>query len=184
MRSTWFLWILLIAGMILFVKYGKRVPVIRSFFDRVKLKVPLAGGIIQSIQVSRFVRTLSIMVSSNVPILDAVRISSKVIENSVIFNSLNDIGKRLRSGAALSEILGNNIYMPEGSAAMLRIAEESGEIGEMLRRIADESEETTRLRVKHLLALLEPAVILILAAVVLLVVLAIFLAIMEMNAIQ
>lgn len=74
--------------------------------------------------------------------------------------------------------------MPQGSIAMLKIAEESGEIGEMLERIAEESEEDIRVRVKRLLAFLEPGIILVLAGVVLLVVLSIFLAIMDMNVIK
>ena len=67
---------------------------------------------------------------------------------------------------------------------MLKIAEESGEIGEMLERIAEESEEDIRVKVKRLLAFLEPGIILVLAVIVLLVVLAIFLAIMDMNVIK
>ncbi len=74
--------------------------------------------------------------------------------------------------------------MPQGSIAMLKIAEESGEIGEMLERIAEESEEDIRVKVKRLLAFLEPGIILVLAVIVLLVVLAIFLAIMDMNVIK
>ena len=64
---------------------------------------------------------------------------------------------------------------------MLRIAEESGDLGEMLERIAQESEEETRVKVKRLLAFLEPVIIMVLALIVLLVVLSIFMAIMEMN---
>jgi type II secretory pathway component PulF len=66
---------------------------------------------------------------------------------------------------------------------MLRISEESGNVGEMLERIAEESERKIRVKIKRLLALMEPVVILFLALVVLMVVLSIFLAIMEMNAI-
>ena len=65
-----------------------------------------------------------------------------------------------------------------------QIAEESGEQGEMLERIADEIEEDTKVKVKRLLALMEPAIILFLALIVLAVVLSIFLAIMEMNVIK
>jgi 1,4-alpha-glucan branching enzyme len=63
----------------------------------------------------------------------------------------------------------------------LMIAEESGDLGEMLERIAQESEEETRVKVKRLLAFLEPVIIMVLALIVLLVVLSIFMAIMEMN---
>lgn len=184
MQSTWLLWLVLGCGLFFFIRYGRRYYPVKLFSDRIILKLPLAGKLIQSIQMSRFIRTLSIMVSSNVHILDGIRISIKVVDNSTIAASLSPIGEKLRAGFALSEILGNNKFMPDGSRAMLKIAEESGETGEMLERIADESEEATRLLVKRLLTMLEPAVILFLAAIVLTVVLAIFLAIMEMNVIK
>ena len=117
-------------------------------------------------------------------LLPAVRISRKVIENDLIRDSFAAVEDRLRGGSRLSAILGASPYMPQGSIAMLKIAEESGEIGEMLERIAEESEEDIRVRVKRLLAFLEPGIILVLAGVVLLVVLSIFLAIMDMNVIK
>ena len=148
------------------------------------LRLPLVGGIISAVQTGRFLRTLSIMVRNHVQLLPAIRISRKVIENDVIRESFAAVEDHLRGGSRLSTILGTSPYMPRGSIAMLKIAEESGEIGEMLERIAGESEDEIRLRVRRLLAFLEPGIILVLAGIVLLVVLAIFLAIMDMNAIQ
>ena len=84
-------------------------------------------------------------------------------------------------GYKAKKFLKDSLYMPQGSVAMLRIAEESGDLGEMLERIAQESEEETRVKVKRLLAFLEPVIIMVLALIVLLVVLSIFMAIMEMN---
>lgn len=152
--------------------------------DRLLLRLPLLGGIVTAIQTGRFLRTLSIMVKNHVQLLPAVRISRKVIENDLIRDSFAAVEDRLRGGSRLSAILGASPYMPPGSIAMLKIAEESGEIGEMLERIAEESEEDIRVRVKRLLAFLEPGIILVLAGVVLLVVLSIFLAIMDMNVIK
>ena len=105
-------------------------------------------------------------------------------DNEVIKSSFSNLEKKLRSGAKLSASLAESPYMPSGSVAMLKIAEESGEQGEMLERIADEIEEDTKVKVKRLLALMEPAIILFLALIVLAVVLSIFLAIMEMNVIK
>ena len=121
------------------------------------------------------------MLKNHVKLLTAVTVSKKIFNNSVIAKDFEPIESELYKGDKLSHILKDSQYMPQGSVAMLRIAEESGELGEMLERIAQESEEETRVKVKRLLAFLEPVIIMILALTVLLVVLSIFMAIMEMN---
>lgn len=184
MQSVWWLWPLLIAGGIILYRKSRRAGRLKAAKDRFLLRLPLLGGIIVAVQTGRFLRTLSIMVKNHVQLLPAVRISRKVIENDVIRESFASVEERLRGGSRLSVILSASPYMPPGSIAMLKIAEESGEIGEMLERIAEESEEDIRVRVKRLLAFLEPGIILLLAGVVLLVVLSIFLAIMDMNVIK
>ena len=184
MQSVWWLWPLLIAGGIILYRRSQRAGRLKAAKDRFLLRLPLLGGIIVAVQTGRFLRTLSIMVKNHVQLLPAVRISRKVIENDVIRESFASVEERLRGGSRLSVILSASPYMPPGSIAMLKIAEESGEIGEMLERIAEESEEDIRVRVKRLLAFLEPGIILLLAGVVLLVVLSIFLAIMDMNVIK
>ena len=184
MQSVWWLWPLLIAGGIILYRRSRRAGRLKAAKDRFLLRLPLLGGIIVAVQTGRFLRTLSIMVKNHVQLLPAVRISRKVIENDVIRESFASVEERLRGGSRLSVILSASPYMPPGSIAMLKIAEESGEIGEMLERIAEESEEDIRVRVKRLLAFLEPGIILVLAGVVLLVVLSIFLAIMDMNIIK
>ena len=184
MQSVWWLWPLLIAGGIILYRKSRRAGRLKAAKDRFLLRLPLLGGIIVAVQTGRFLRTLSIMVKNHVQLLPAVRISRKVIENDVIRESFASVEERLRGGSRLSVILSASPYMPPGSIAMLKIAEESGEIGEMLERIAEESEEDIRVRVKRLLAFLEPGIILFLAGVVLLVVLSIFLAIMDMNVIK
>lgn len=184
MQSVWWLWPLLIAGGIILYRRSQRPGRLKAAKDRFLLRLPLLGGIIVAVQTGRFLRTLSIMVKNHVQLLPAVRISRKVIENDVIRESFASVEERLRGGSRLSVILSASPYMPPGSIAMLKIAEESGEIGEMLERIAEESEEDIRVRVKRLLAFLEPGIILLLAGVVLLVVLSIFLAIMDMNVIK
>ncbi len=184
MQAIWWVWPLLIAGSVLLYRKSRSSGRLKSAGDRMLLRLPLVGGIISAVQTGRFLRTLSIMVRNHVQLLPAIRISRKVIENDVIRESFAAVEDHLRGGSRLSTILGTSPYMPRGSIAMLKIAEESGEIGEMLERIAGESEDEIRLRVRRLLAFLEPGIILVLAGIVLLVVLAIFLAIMDMNAIQ
>ena len=184
MQSIWWIWPLVVASLVFLYRKSKRTGQLKTIKDRFLLKIPLLGNIVVAVQTGRFLRTLSIMVKNHVPLLAAVRISRKVITNEFVWASFSSVEDHLRGGSRLSAILGASPYMPQGSIAMLKIAEESGEIGEMLERIAEESEEDIRVKVKRLLAFLEPGIILVLAVIVLLVVLAIFLAIMDMNVIK
>ena len=156
----------------------------QRFRDRIVMKMPVTGGLIVAVQISTFIQSLSVMVGKNVHLLSAVRIARGTIANRVLFDSFAEVEARLSEGERLSATLGGNPFMPRGTGAMLRIAEESGDVGEMLRRISGELQENIRLRVKRLLALLEPVIIMVLAVVVMLVVLAVFMAIWEMNSVR
>lgn len=148
-----------------------------------RLRIPLFGKISASLEVCRYLRTLAIMTANHVEIIRTVRIAGKIIHNPVVAKPFQPIADRLKGGERLSAALQGNPYVPRETVPMLRVGEESGNIGEMLMRIAENLEGDTRNRIKRLLSLFEPAVILFLAACVLLVVVSIFSAMMELNAI-
>ncbi len=179
--ALWWIWPLLIVGAVFLNKRIKQGGMAKEWWDRFILKTPLVGDLVQRIQIGQFIRTLAIMMKNHVQILPAIKISTKVISNGEIANSFASVGDELRGGMKLSETLGQSSFMPQGSIPMLRIAEESGETGEMLTQIADECESVIRVQIKRVLAAMEPAIILVLAAIVLMVVLSIFLPIMEMS---
>jgi type II secretory pathway component PulF len=179
--AIWWIWPLLIVGAIFFSKKVKQGGAAKEWWDKFILKAPLVGDLVQRIQIGQFIRTLAIMMKNHVQILPAIKISTKVIANNEIANSFSSVGDELRGGMKLSQTLGQSSYMPQGSIPMLRIAEESGDTGEMLSQIADECESKIKVQIKRVLAAMEPAIILMLAIVVLIVVLSIFLPIMEMS---
>lgn len=148
-----------------------------------KLRIPLIGPISASLEVCRCLRTMAIMTANHVEIIRTVRIAGRIIHNPVVAKPFQPIADRLKGGERLSAALQGNPYVPRETTPMLRVGEESGNLGEMLMRIADNLETDTRSRIKRLLSLFEPAVILFLAACVLLVVVSIFSAMMELNAI-
>ena len=145
------------------------------------LKIPLLGKLRIELEIGKFIRTLAILVSNHVDIIKTVRIAVKVIQNPVIRNSFGNLEPRLRSGEKLSAALGGNPFIPSGLASKLRVGEESGNSGLMLERSAAALEAGARRSIKRLLGLFEPMVIVVLALVIATVVVAIFLAVMEMN---
>ena len=102
----------------------------------------------------------------------------------MIAEKFSDIDRKLKGGDKLSAALAGNPYVPPGMTPMLRVGEETGSVGEMLGRIASNLEADTRAKIKRMLSLFEPAVIVFLAVVVLIVVVSIFVAMMEINSIS
>ena len=148
------------------------------------LSLPLFGRIAAELEICRYVRTLAIMIANHVEIIRTVRIAERILHNPVIAKTFLGLADKLRGGAKLSAALKDNPYIPKEMAPMLRVGEESGTVGEMLGSIADNMEADTRLKIKRLLSLFEPAVIVFLAAMVLIVVASIFIAMMDLNAIN
>ena len=179
--ALWWIWPLAIIGLLVFSRNVRKGGAAKEWWDKFIIKSPLFGELVQRIQIGQFVRTLAIMMNNHVPILPAIKISIKVIGNNEIAASFASVGDELRGGMKLSETLSQSSFMPQGSIPMLRIAEESGDTGEMLTRIAEECESKIKIRIKRLLAAMEPIIILVLGVIVLVVVFSIFLPILEMS---
>jgi len=179
--GLWWFWLIIIAGIIYFSAKVRKGGETRIWWHRKVLKFPLLGGIIESMDICRFTRTLAVLMKNHVHVLDTVKIASRVIGNSTIQRSLSDVSSELQKGKMLSRALANSEYMPKAAIQMLQIGEQSGNPGEMLDEISAQLEDELKLKIKRLLAMFEPMMILFMAGVVLVVVMSIFMAIMEMS---
>ena len=148
------------------------------------IKLPLLGRVLIDLEMCKYIRTLSILIANHVEIIRTVRIAGRIISNPVIARSFDGVDRKLKGGDKLSGAFRDNPYLPASLTPMLRVGEESGTVGEMLTKIAGNLENDTRLKIKRLLSLFEPAVIVFLALVVLVVVVSIFVAMMEINSIS
>lgn len=148
------------------------------------VSLPLAGKIAIDLEMCKYIRTMAILISNHVEIIKTVRICNKIIVNPVISEKFGDIDRKLKGGDKLSAALRDNPYLPASLVPMLRVGEESGTVGEMLEKISGNLENDTRTKIKRLLNLFEPAVIIFLAVIVLIVVVSIFTAMMEINSIS
>ena len=184
--ASWAWWLtplLLIAGWFIL----KRIlgeEELKYRISQISIKIPIFGKILVDLEMCKYLRTLSILIANHVEIIRTVRISGRIISNPVVSKSFADIDRKLKSGEKLSAALSGNKFIPPSAVPMLRVGEESGTVGEMLGNIAGNLESDTRLRIKRLLSLFEPAVIIFLAVIVLVVVVAIFVAMMEINSIS
>ncbi|MFA4943204.1 MAG: type II secretion system F family protein [Lentisphaeria bacterium] len=181
LSALWWLWLLLAIAAALFTAAVRRGGKPRAWWDAARLRLPLLGPLGRALEIARFFRTLAVLVRNHVHLLNSVRIAARTVGNLRIAASFAGIAAELRGGSKLSGALRKSPFVPATALQMLAIGEESGDLGGMLEQVATQYEAALRQRTKRLLALFEPAVILLLAAVVLMVVLSIFLAILEMN---
>ena len=153
----------------------------RMRWDQWKLELPLLGGLIREIEVSRFARTFGTLLQSGVPVLAAVSIVKETITNRVIAGAMARLQEGAKRGEGISSPLRAIGAFPSFSIHMTKVGEETGKLEEMLIKVADTYDERVRRTVKRLTSLLEPVLILSLGAIVGFIVLSMLLAIFSIN---
>jgi general secretion pathway protein F len=153
----------------------------KYLWDGWKLKIPLLGGLVQKIEVSRFSRTLGTLISSGVPILHGIMIVKDIIENEVIARSLLKIHSGIKEGEGIAEPLKESGLFPPLASHMIAIGEETGQLDAMLARVAENYDNDVKITVKSLLGLLGPVMIVFMAVVVGFIVGSIFLSVIAIN---
>jgi general secretion pathway protein F len=177
-------WLAVIAGVALVViGIGRmlRVENIRRGFHRWLLRAPVVGRVNRGINTARFTRTLSILTSSGVPVLEALRISATVVGNLPMRDAVQDAALRVSEGGAVGRSLGRSKLFPPMTIHLIGSGEASGELDQMLERAASHQESEMDSLLGTMLSVLEPALIIVMGVIVLLIVMAILLPIFQIN---
>ena len=156
-------------------------PAFRLKFDRSVLNLPLVGRVILGMNTARFARTLSILTSSAVPILDGMMIAGEVLSNAHIKKGVKDASDSVREGASLKSALEQTKIFPPMMMHMIGSGEKSGELEQMLSRAADNQDNEMDSILKISLSLLTPLIVLLMAGMVMFILIAILQPIMGMN---
>jgi type IV pilus assembly protein PilC len=147
----------------------------RVIIDQMKLKMPLFGDVQRKTAISRFTRTLGTLVTSGVPILQALNITRETAGNVVVSNAINKIHDAVKEGESMVGPLEASGVFPPMVISMVDVGEETGQLPEMLLKVADVYEDEVDNSVSALTSMLEPLMIVLLAVVVGTIVLALFL---------
>ncbi|MEY4379585.1 MAG: Type secretion system protein [Verrucomicrobiota bacterium] len=147
----------------------------KELFDRIIFRLPKVGAFVQIVSVSRFARTFGTLMASGVPILQSISITRDTLDNVVIAKSLERVHDRVRDGEPLSVPLEQSGVFPQMVTSMIQVGEETGQLPEMLNRVADIYDEEVDNAVTALTSIIEPVLIVFLAVVVGTIVLAMFL---------
>ncbi|MFT5412153.1 MAG: type IV pilus assembly protein PilC [Verrucomicrobiales bacterium] len=170
------LWIAL-GGILAFVgfKVMSNTPGGRRFIDGIKLKLPMFGDIQRKSAVSRFSRTLGTLVTSGVPILQALNITKETAGNVVISDAIASVHDAVKEGESVVAPLEASKVFPPMVISMVDVGEETGQLPEMLLKVADVYDDEVDNAVSALTSMLEPLTIVVLAVVVGTIVMALFL---------
>lgn len=133
-----------------------RMPKGKRFFHLVLLKLPVLGPVMRKIAVARFTRTMGTLLSSGVPILDALHVVSRASGNVIIEEALEKVANKITEGRTMSEPLAATGVFPSMVVQMIGVGEQTGALDQMLNKIADFYEEEVDVAVSGLTSLLEP----------------------------
>ena len=166
-------------GVVLFL-LAIKTKVGRLIWDKVKLKMPVLGPVISKVAIARFTRTLGTLVSSGVPILQALTIVKETAGNVIISNAISGVHEAVKEGETITAPLEASGVFPPMVVSMVDVGEQTGALPEMLLKISDNYDEEVDNAVASMTSLLEPIMIVFLAVVVGSIVIAMFLPLIAM----
>jgi type IV pilus assembly protein PilC len=174
-QAHWLVLVALLFAVIAGYKFANRTAKGKAIIDRVKLRFPLFGDIIRKTAISRFSRTLGTLVTSGVPILQALNITRETAGNMVIARAIGQVHESVKEGESIVQPLEASAAFPPMVVSMIDVGEETGQLPEMLLKIADVYDDEVDNSVATMTAALEPIMIVFLAIVVGTIVIALFL---------
>lgn len=181
LRRFWWLLALGAFGGLVAVQRYRSTERGTRFFDTLAIRLPLFGPLVLKMAMSRFTRTLGILLQSGIPLLTALEIARAVLTNTVLGTAIDDAKELIREGSSIATPLRESGYFPPLVSHMIAIGERSGQLEDMLVRVAEAYDNEVQTSVEGLTSLVEPLIIVIMALVVFGIMLSILLPIFEIN---
>ncbi len=177
----WIIIILVISTIAGFIKYTKTAGGAYQW-DRIKLKLPLVGGLLNRIALSRFTRTFSMLFGAGVPILQSLEVSSEAVGNLYISAAIKEMRHGIGRGDSLSRTANASGMFTPLILQMIAVGEESGAVDQLLNDVSDLYDEETEYDVQNLSAAIEPIMLIVMGVMVLVLALGIFLPLWDLGA--
>jgi type IV pilus assembly protein PilC len=169
-----------IVAFVIFIIQIRRTEKGKHTIDKILLKLPIFGSLINKVSVAKFTRTLGTLVSSGVPILDGLEITAKTSGNKVVEYAIMDVRKAVMGGKTLAEPITKAKVFPPMVTHMIAVGESTGALDSMLSKIADFYDDEVDASVSNLTAMMEPMLMVFLGGAVGFIVVAMYLPIFKL----
>jgi len=180
-QSYWWLLVLLIIALLLGLRAMRKNADGREKLDTIALRIPLFGELTRKLAAARFARTLGSLLENGISMLPALAIVENIVGNVRISQTISNASLEVGKGQGLGKSLDVNGLFPPMAIQMIQVGEQSGNLEQMLNKVADIFEKEVETTAMRLTALVEPVMLVLMGSVVLFIVLAICLPIFEMN---
>lgn len=180
-QRYWWLAAAAVVGLVVFYKAKTSTEEGRQWRDRLKLKLPLVGDIFRNFAVARFCRVLGTLLRNGVPILRSLEISRDAVGNRLLSDAVGTATENITAGESLAKPLGSCGHFPVSVVEMIAVAEESNSLDRVLIDIADGLERRTWRQLDLFVRLLEPAMLFLVAGMVMLLAVALLLPVVTMS---
>ncbi|SEK50778.1 type IV pilus assembly protein PilC [Carnobacterium iners] len=165
-QRYWWVVVLLVGVLVaIIIQLGKKDQV-AYVFDVLQLKIPILGTFLQKTLLARMTQTLSSLISSSVPILQAIEVTSQVVGNRVVENVLLQAQKDVENGESLAKPMVDHWFFPPLIIQMIQVGETSGELDDMLEKVSEIYDQEVQEASDKLQVLIEPIMIIFLSVVV------------------
>ena len=181
MQTYFWLIAVMACGAVCGIGLWHRTPEGRSLCDRYKLNLPVFGSLLLKLEIARLTRTLGILLTSGIGLIEALDIVKKVVQNSLIVDAIGDIKEQVSTGGDVAEAVRQTKLFPPVVFHIIATGQASGNIESALIDIADMYDIEVDRQARTLVSLLEPAILLAMGAIVGFIVLAVVLPIFEIN---
>jgi type IV pilus assembly protein PilC len=179
--SYFWVFLILLAGLIAGYTAMRRNPQGKFLLDSWKLRIPIFGKLVNQVVIAKFLRTLGVVVVSGLPILDSLELAGSSAGNEVVDRASGSIARQVSKGANLSAAFHGAHVFPEIVVQMVSTGEETGNLGDMLSAISDHYDEQVETSVEGLASIIEPLMIVLVGGLIALMLVAMFLPVFHLG---
>jgi type IV pilus assembly protein PilC len=165
-KKFWYVVVALIVGSAVFIRRWIQTDKGRGSWDAIKLKAPVFGSLVHKTALSRFSRTLSVLMKSGVPILQSLDIVKETVSNAVLSDAVADVASSVKEGESIARPLERHAVFPPMVVQMIAVGEETGALDTMLGKISDFYDQEVEATVEALTSLIEPILIAVMGVAV------------------
>jgi type IV pilus assembly protein PilC len=180
MKARWYVVLIVVVGAIIAIREYAKTTSGKALYSRVTLKLPVIGDLIVKSSSARMSRTIGTLLAAGIPLIQSLEITANSMTNFLFRDKLMSAREDVAMGNALSDSIRKGSLFPPLVYQMMRIGEESGDMDSMLGKIADFYDQEVEAATQRVIALVEPAIIIIMAVVVGFIVMSIMLPLVNM----